>query len=58
MGWGADQGYDELQKQSFREWKDSLTWKEYASWQWRRWRSFFAGMATALILISMLLYLL
>ena len=43
MGWRADKAYEEAQREAFRKWKVSLTWSEYRSWQWERWRYFLLG---------------
>lgn len=47
MGWRADQAYEDARRKAFREWKASLTWREYISWQWDRWKHFLAGAAAA-----------
>lgn len=43
MGWRADQAYEDANKQAFREWQASLSWREYAAWKWACWRGFLAG---------------
>jgi hypothetical protein len=43
MGYRADQAYEEKQQESFRDWKASLTWAEYWSWQWDRHHHFLGG---------------
>lgn len=52
MGWRADQAYEEEERRAFREWKATLSWGEYAAWQWQRWRAFLAGVVAAGILIA------
>jgi hypothetical protein len=47
MGWRADQAYEQAQAKAFKEWKASLTWREYALWIWNRWWAFAAGAATS-----------
>ena len=46
MGWRADKAYEEAQREGFRKWKVSLTWREYLAWQWDRYRHFLGGVAT------------
>lgn len=43
MGWRADKAYEEAQAKAFKEWKASLSWREYWSWQWDRWQYFVLG---------------
>jgi hypothetical protein len=45
MGWRADKTYEEAQARNFREWRASLTWRAYRSWQWSRHQHFFGGVA-------------
>jgi hypothetical protein len=47
MGWRADKAYEEAEKEAYRKWRASLTWREYLAFQWQRWRHFMAGAATA-----------
>lgn len=47
MGWRAQNAYDRAMKEEFRRWRKSLTWAEYASWEWSRSRHFLAGAAIA-----------
>lgn len=43
MGWRADKAYEEAQREDFRRWRASLTWREYWAWQWARWKYFLLG---------------
>jgi len=49
MGWRTDQAYEDAQRQDFREWKASLSWPEYATWQWSQWKWFLAGTAAVAV---------
>jgi hypothetical protein len=49
MGWRADKAYEEAQREAFRTWKASLTWREYLAWQWGRHRHFLTGAAIAVL---------
>lgn len=53
MGWRADRAYEQEQAKAFQEWKASLTWREYLSWQWDRHRHFLAGAASAVVVIAL-----
>jgi hypothetical protein len=52
MGWRADDAYEKAQLEAFREWKASLTWGEYVSWQWHRWRAPTSGAAAVLAIYA------
>jgi hypothetical protein len=58
MGWRADEAYEKAQMEDFRQWKASLTWREYLSWQGRRWGPFAAGALSAAVVIIVLKVLL
>lgn len=49
MGWRTDQAYEDARREDFRKWKAALTWAEYATWQWMRWRWFLAGVAVVAV---------
>jgi hypothetical protein len=50
MGWRADKAYEEAQAKAYREWKASLTCREYVSWIWDRWWPFVAGATTGIMI--------
>lgn len=55
MGWRADRAYEEAQREGFRKWRASLTWREYSGWEVRRHAPFLAGaIATTFILWSLM----
>jgi len=58
MGWRADQAYEETQKKDFQEWKASLSWSEYWSWQFHRWGPFLGGVAVGAALSLAVIWLL
>lgn len=45
MGWRSQLAYDQAMKEEFLRWRKSLTWAEYAAWEWGRHRHFLAGAA-------------
>jgi hypothetical protein len=53
MGWRTDQAYEDARKADYREWRASLTWREYLAVLWRRWSPMLAGMATGFGVIGM-----
>lgn len=44
MGYRADKGYEEAEKEAYHNWKASLTWPEYTAWLWRLWWPLVIGM--------------
>lgn len=48
------EAYDRESRARYREWKASLTWREYAAYQWRRWNALFAGMAAGAAVVGLL----
>jgi hypothetical protein len=57
MGYRADKAYEEAQQESFRDWKASLTWREYWSWQWDRHRHFLGGAAAGGVVMLVIWWL-
>ena len=57
MGWRTDQAYEDAQREDFLRWKASLSWSEYAMWQWARWRWFLAGVAVVAVPTTLVLLL-
>ncbi|MCW5712314.1 hypothetical protein [Shinella sp.] len=53
MGWRTDQAYEDEQRREYRDWKASLSWKDYGRWLWRRWGAFLAGVATTGAVIAL-----
>lgn len=58
MGWRADQAYEEAQKKDFKEWKASLSWAEYWTWESQRWGPFVGGVAVGGALCVVVVWLL
>lgn len=58
MGWRVNQAYDEAQKKEFQEWKASLSWPQYWSWQFQTWGAFLGGVAVGSAFSLVVIYLL
>lgn len=46
--------YEAESRARYREWKASLTWREYAVYQWRQWNAMFAGMVTGAAVMGLI----
>jgi hypothetical protein len=57
MGYRADQAYEDDQRKAFRDWKATLTWREYWSWQLDRHRHFLGGVAAGGVVMWAIWYL-
>jgi len=46
--------YDRESRAPYREWKASLTWREYPAYQWRQWSPMVAGMVTGAAVMGLM----